>query len=426
MLKKAFLLSLALCSLGSVYGQQLPANTGQSSSTYSEETINAQQNTPPAELEDNFFIEEDKHTSSRTSIATTTDEAAAPKPARAIPANLIATNIGDKSAVLHWASVHAVNSYDIRVKSTASTTWTVFNRVASFAQISGFKPGTSYEYQVRSNMGNVSSPYSASMYFTTSTTPTAVSYCKSAGSEASRAWIAKVELASIHNTSGPNGGYANFSNLSTDLLPAKSYTISVTPGFEGAAHKTGFKVWIDYNNNGSFEDSGELVMEKTAHNKHTHSASFTVPYHTKTGKVRMRVAMKAEGLPTACETFASGEVEDYTINILANPANVHASGKHGASAVTKNEFKLFPNPTRDNTTVLLNLSAHNGPVVMQVFDIQGKLVLTRQYPEGTQHLSEQLNLAEHPEGTYYIKIKTGDTSMVRKLVLINKSSNFHM
>ncbi|MBK9016633.1 MAG: hypothetical protein IPM82_22555 [Saprospiraceae bacterium] len=34
-----------------------------------------------------------------------------------------------------------------------------------------------------------------------------------------------------------------------------------------------------------------------------------------TGATRMRVSMKRGGFASSCETFANGEVEDYTINI---------------------------------------------------------------------------------------------------------------
>ncbi len=423
--KKAFLFALALCSLSSVYGQHQPAPTGKPNDIFLEETAPAQQKKLSNEQADNFFIEEDSHMAEEINVANAPAEAAL-KPARAIPANLLATNISEKSAVLHWAAVPGVNSYDVRVKSAGSTTWTTFNRLSSFAQVSGFKPGTTYEYQVRSNMANSSSPFSASTYFTTSATPASVSYCKSSGTEATQAWINKVQLASINNTSGLNNGYGNFTNLATDLIPGKSYTVYVTPGFEGKAQKENWKVWIDYNNNGSFEDGSELVMEKTTHNNHTHSASFTVPYHTKAGKVRMRVAMKANSFPGACETFANGEVEDYTINIVNNPAHAHASSTGHSHTAEQNDLKVFPNPTRDYTTLSANLAAHNGPVALQVFDAQGRVVLTRYYAEGTRHLTEQLNLSDQPAGSYYIKIVTGNTSMVRKLVLTHKSTNVHL
>jgi hypothetical protein len=45
------------------------------------------------------------------------------------------------------------------------------------------------------------------------------------------------------------------------------------------------------------------------------SGSFTVPSSATTGSTRMR-AMSADGVPSACETFEYGEVEDYSVNIV--------------------------------------------------------------------------------------------------------------
>jgi hypothetical protein len=46
--------------------------------------------------------------------------------------------------------------------------------------------------------------------------------------------------------------------------------------------------------------------------------TFYVPLTAKSGNTILRVSMKKDGLSAPCETFAAGEVEDYTINILAN------------------------------------------------------------------------------------------------------------
>jgi hypothetical protein len=42
------------------------------------------------------------------------------------------------------------------------------------------------------------------------------------------------------------------------------------------------------------------------------TSTFTVPTSALAGTTRMRVSMKYNAAQTACETFAYGEVEDYT------------------------------------------------------------------------------------------------------------------
>jgi hypothetical protein len=128
-------------------------------------------------------------------------------------------------------------------------------------------------------------------------------------------------LGSINNTSGNNGGYHNYTNLSTNLTAGSAYTVNLTPGFSGASYNEFWRVWIDYNGDLDFADAGEQVGQgagTTAVN-----VAFTVPAGTPTGSKRMRVSMKYNAYPTACEVFTYGEVEDYTVVI--------ASGGGGAT-----------------------------------------------------------------------------------------------
>ena len=55
------------------------------------------------------------------------------------------------------------------------------------------------------------------------------------------------------------------------------------------------------------------------------STSFTVPSSALDGATRMRIVMKYNATPTACEaSFSYGEVEDYTVNIGAAVADTQA------------------------------------------------------------------------------------------------------
>src|SRR5690606_17258611 len=117
------------------------------------------------------------------------------------------------------------------------------------------------------------------------------------------------------NASGA-AGYSNFTNISTNLTQNQAYTITITPTWTGSTYPEGYAVWIDYNKNGTF-DSNELVYSRAASTATPVSGSFTVPTTALEGATRMRVSMKYNGIPTACETFSYGEVEDYTVVIGA-------------------------------------------------------------------------------------------------------------
>jgi len=136
-------------------------------------------------------------------------------------------------------------------------------------------------------------------------------YCTSSGSDYSYEWIAGVQIGSMNNTSGASG-YTDFTSQTLNVSPNDSITVSLTPGFSGSPYTEYYKIWVDYNRDGDFEDSGEEVFGNSGSS--TVSGSFTIP-SSATGATRMRVSMSYGSSPSCCGTFSYGEVEDYTINI---------------------------------------------------------------------------------------------------------------
>lgn len=146
--------------------------------------------------------------------------------------------------------------------------------------------------------------------------PTA--YCSSNGENSSTEYIDKIVLSNINNLSGNNGGYGNYTSLSTNLLAGNTYTITLTPKFTGGNKIKSWRVWIDYNQDFDWYDASEVVGQGTGNN--TISVTFTVPTYSPTVTTRMRIAMKYTGYPAFCGTFSTGEVEDYTVNISGAPS----------------------------------------------------------------------------------------------------------
>ncbi|MFC2140880.1 C25 family cysteine peptidase [Acidobacteriota bacterium] len=139
-----------------------------------------------------------------------------------------------------------------------------------------------------------------------------VEYCTASGNNQNYEYIAGVQVGSINNTSGASG-YTDFTSISTNITKGSSVSVALTPGFSGSSYTEYWKIWIDYNKDGDFSDSGEEVFAKTGSAAVT--GSFTVPTSASSGATRMRVIMKYSGYAAACGTFTYGEVEDYTVNI---------------------------------------------------------------------------------------------------------------
>ena len=84
-----------------------------------------------------------------------------------VPFNLAVSNITQVSAVLSWSGTIDVQSYDVRYKSTAASSWrTIQDITANTAVLSNLNTYTQYEAQVKSNCSNPEA-WSASVVFET-------------------------------------------------------------------------------------------------------------------------------------------------------------------------------------------------------------------------------------------------------------------
>ncbi len=139
----------------------------------------------------------------------------------------------------------------------------------------------------------------------------AVPYCTSQGTNYSYEWIARVVVGALDNSSGA-AGYTDFTGITGYLTGGNSTSVSLTPGFSSSTYTEYWKIWIDYNGDHDFVDTGEEVFSGSGTS--TVTGSFTVASGIDI-VTRMRVSMKYNAAPTSCETFTYGEVEDYTVDI---------------------------------------------------------------------------------------------------------------
>lgn len=138
-----------------------------------------------------------------------------------------------------------------------------------------------------------------------------LSYCDATGG-GSYEWISVIELADLNSTSSQHD-YSNYTNQIANIKTGAN-SISLTPGFKSSAYDEHWAVYIDYNQDGDFDDSGEQVV--TANGDSALTESFNVPSSTGGVTTRMRVAMKYDrAVSGACRNITAGEIEDYTVSI---------------------------------------------------------------------------------------------------------------
>jgi len=217
------------------------------------------------------------------------------------------------------------------------------------------------------------------------------SYCASNGGNTFFGYINKVTFNQIDNTSGDNGGYEDFTNLSTGVAPGSSVSISLNGGYGWFALADDWKVWIDFNKDGDFDDAGEEVFSGTGTN--TQTGTVNIPSNASLGSTGMRVSL-SNNPPSPCASSAYGEVEDYTINITNNPVRL-ASPNAG-------EIKVYPNPAKHFLYVdlaqVLNTIDKENTVQLKVFSTDGKLQLENK--TNAASLIE-VNIIDLPPNQYY-------------------------
>jgi PKD repeat protein len=147
-------------------------------------------------------------------------------------------------------------------------------------------------------------------------------YCD-AGSTGSYEYIDAVSFNTISTsaTGLGTGGYQDHTSEITDIEQDQSYTLDVTLGSPYAQDQ--LRAWIDWNQDGDFEDTGEQVYESSV-GTGPYSGSITVPSSALTGNTRMRIRVwdtsSAGANDTPCGDADWGEVEDYTVNITSAAA----------------------------------------------------------------------------------------------------------
>lgn len=213
------------------------------------------------------------------------------------------------------------------------------------------------------------------------------------------------------NTGKPSG-YSDYTAMSTDLDASASYDLSVRTNTDGNFLCT-TRVWIDWNQNCSFDDPGELYelgdTINVANGLTANSPlSITVPADALDGATTMRVTTKykPEGFPTSCENGHDAEVEDYSINVL-NPLSVDEE--------ELNSFAIFPNPNNGEFNVAFN-STSNSKINITVYDIRGRKVFNNTYASSAS-FNKTINLGNVQSGMYILNITEGNKKVIKKIIV---------
>ncbi|NCU37224.1 T9SS type A sorting domain-containing protein, partial [Candidatus Falkowbacteria bacterium] len=126
-------------------------------------------------------------------------------------------------------------------------------------------------------------------------------------------YISNVLCGSINNSSGWQGGVADYTAIFTEINAGASEAITVTNGNPWSSDKV--TCWVDWDMSYTFDDGSEKFVLTSNAGGANFTGAIAVPAGTPDGDYRMRVRMSYSSDPVPCGPMNYGEVEDYTIKV---------------------------------------------------------------------------------------------------------------
>ena len=302
-----------------------------------------------------------------------------------------ATSLGAGSFTLSWNDQFA-DQVNVRYKAVMDWMWTTYNgSTTGEIDVVGVPICTQYEFQIEVICDGSGTGWGPSFYWIRNECVGCQDnkiYCAS-GASITTAWIENVTIGAYSNASGNNDGYALFAAPTTTLYRGMSYPLSVTPSAGASAY---IKAWMDWDADGLFEDSEELVLDPIGVVPTTALGAIDVPVDALIRDIRLRVALSGNTeILGPCEVGFFKETEDYCIAI------VDLSMSDGpAPSNTNNVLMARIDAISDNILVL------NKSITGSIYDMLGRV--HRNVQE-----SMFVPLNGLTSGTYILKTTTGET-----------------
>jgi hypothetical protein len=158
-------------------------------------------------------------------------------------------------------------------------------------------------------------------------------------------------ITNINNlNSGCNGNPNNFIFYPTQIVTVNQGGNFIINYQSGSFYDQGFRIYIDYNDDGDYTDLGEEVAV-AASSTNLNTSVIIIPLNATIGNLRMRVKCAYGALPAGpCSTEFYGETEEYVVSVLPAPTpTTYVWNQSGAAS-----FAVAANWTPSRTNQNLN------------------------------------------------------------------------
>jgi len=235
-------------------------------------------------------------------------------------------------------------------------------------------------------------------------TPTPSTYCEPALISSANYYIQSVNIGNELTVNSYGDGYSLDTNPFT-LNAGGSYSVNLEPN--NSSSRNFWRIWIDFNNDGDFDDADETVLALN-NKKGSVAETIAIPSYV-TGTTRVRISMKVGKAPASCDDDFEGEVEDYLVSF--DPPMMKASAPEtDAQSLYKMDLNLYPNPTTDQLN--LKLSHFSAEASYSIYNTVGKKVTEQPIiaPLTT------IDMSDKAPGIYLVVVKTDAHTFNEKVI----------
>lgn len=246
------------------------------------------------------------------------------------------TNISNSSVAISWASSSIETNATIEYGPAGFTqgSGTIIPTASSPYTLSGLVANTPYQYYIKSVCGANQATWSGPFDMI-------IAYCTPISNNPSEyigEFTTTYATTNINYTSPQQNPDGFLDNTTTILAHYEGETFNFSVNYP-EYDEFGVKIWIDWNNNSTFE--ANEIMHFSESFDFTTTGSITIPTGHAVGNYRMRLRVGDDIMfsTSACQDISYGETIDFTFNLIAAP-NCIAPANCTNTNSTHNNFTI--------------------------------------------------------------------------------------
>ena len=174
-----------------------------------------------------------------------------------------------------------------------------------------------------------------------------------------------------------------------------------------------YAVFIDFNRNGLFTDTGERVFGVGfINNGNNRNITITIPATATPGITNMRIAMVRNNQQFgSCTSGINGEAEDYQVNLIAGSSFAAQATPETMAESPITKVTVMPNPSAGLFNI--RLPAGFSMVKYELLSTTGKTIISK---NENRNSTFAIDISNQPAGMYLLRlVDSNNKTIVTKL-----------